>query len=151
MTEPIFFGFEADFVASLRCIPMGVRYNLDTCGIKLKLAQWHRFSEGDRQQLARLACASPEEIAGYRQYLMDLIWQTDQTAASELPIDDNPPWLDGDTIPQDVLAQANAVGRTITVAQWQSLTPLQRFALLKLSRPGHENRNFVPALQDFLG
>ncbi len=33
------FQFEADFVASLRCIPIQVRYKLDTCGIKLKLVQ----------------------------------------------------------------------------------------------------------------
>jgi len=35
-----FFEFEADFVDSLRCIPMHVRLKLDTC-IKLKLAQWN--------------------------------------------------------------------------------------------------------------
>jgi len=32
-----FFQFEADFVDSLRCIPMQVRFKLATCGIKLKL------------------------------------------------------------------------------------------------------------------
>ncbi|MDR9402251.1 MAG: nitrate reductase associated protein, partial [Halothece sp. Uz-M2-17] len=33
--------------------------------------------------------------------------------------------------------------------QWQKLTPLQRFALIKLSRPSHENKNFYPALKEF--
>lgn len=37
---PVFFAFESDFVDSLRCIPMVVRYKLDTCGIKLKLPEW---------------------------------------------------------------------------------------------------------------
>ncbi|HEY9298982.1 MAG TPA: nitrate reductase associated protein, partial [Phormidium sp.] len=31
MTTTKFFQFEADFVNSLRCIPMQVRYKLDTC------------------------------------------------------------------------------------------------------------------------
>ncbi|MDJ0543718.1 MAG: nitrate reductase associated protein, partial [Microcystis sp. M53601_WE4] len=33
--------------------------------------------------------------------------------------------------------------------QWQKLPPSQRFALIKLSRPGHENLNFYPALKEF--
>jgi Conserved nitrate reductase-associated protein (Nitr_red_assoc) len=35
------------------------------------------------------------------------------------------------------------------VDQWATLTPDQRFALLKLSRSNHENRNFLPALKEF--
>ncbi|MEM6714613.1 MAG: nitrate reductase associated protein, partial [Cyanobacteria bacterium P01_C01_bin.147] len=33
--------------------------------------------------------------------------------------------------------------------QWADLSPLARFALCKLSRPGHENRNFLSALYEF--
>ncbi|NEQ62650.1 MAG: nitrate reductase associated protein, partial [Moorea sp. SIO4A1] len=29
------------------------------------------------------------------------------------------------------------------------LTPIQRFALIKLTRPSHENKNFLPALKEF--
>ncbi|MGB0562374.1 MAG: nitrate reductase associated protein, partial [Spirulinaceae cyanobacterium] len=38
---------------------------------------------------------------------------------------------------------------SISLTQWQALRPDQRFALIKLSRPGHENRNFLPAMQEF--
>jgi len=41
--KDLFFDFEADFVLSLRCIPMIVRYKLDTYGVKLKLAHWNHF------------------------------------------------------------------------------------------------------------
>ena len=37
----------------------------------------------------------------------------------------------------------------IEIGQWQQLTDLQRFALLKLSYPGHENKNFPKALAEF--
>ena len=33
--------------------------------------------------------------------------------------------------------------------QWHTLSPLQRFALLKLTREGHESANFVPAMAEF--
>jgi hypothetical protein len=33
--------------------------------------------------------------------------------------------------------------------QWAALSPLQRFALIKLSRSSHENSNFLPALKEF--
>ena len=44
-----FFEFEADFVDSWRCIPMQVRYKLDTCGIKLKLAEWNQMNQTNRK------------------------------------------------------------------------------------------------------
>jgi hypothetical protein len=37
----------------------------------------------------------------------------------------------------------------ISLTQWRGLTVLQRFALLKLTRPGHENKNFSKAMKEF--
>lgn len=147
--EPIFFQFEADFVESLRCIPMVVRYKLDTCGIKLKLEQWNRFGDRDCQALVERPCATPEDIGAYRQFLSDLVWQHTQTSASKLPIDEHPPWMNGNSIPESVEEKAKSVETNLTIEQWQALTPLQRFALIKLSRSSHENRNFIPALKEF--
>jgi hypothetical protein len=149
ITEPVFFDFESDFVASLRCIPMVVRYKLDTCGIKLKLEQWNHFNSTDRQQLAAQPCNTPDEILQYRQDLINLIQQRTQTAASELPIEDRPDWMQTDSIPVSVREKAESVGTALEVEQWRSLDPLQRFALIKLSRSSHENRNFEPALKEF--
>jgi hypothetical protein len=147
----IFFQFESDFVESLRCIPMAVRFKLDTCGIKLKLEHWHRFTEVNRQQLVHDACETAKEIAAYRKYVSDLVLLYTQTPASELPIDEHPPWLDSDNIPVSVQEKAESVEALLSLEQWQTLAPLQRFALIKLSRSSHENRNFLPALREFLG
>jgi hypothetical protein len=38
---------------------------------------------------------------------------------------------------------------SISLAQWKDLNVLQRFALLKLTRPGHENKNFPKAMKEF--
>jgi len=143
-----FFQFEAEFVASLRCIPMQVRYKLDTCGIKLKLQHWYSFSTNERQQLIDLPCATNIEIENYRENLRSLVFQHFKTYPNDLPIDANPAWIQI-IIPDSVLNHTQELDMAIALAQWQNLTPLQRFALIKLSTSNHENDNFLPALQEF--
>lgn len=144
-----FFQFEADFVDSLRCIPMQVRMKLDTCGVKLKLQHWHQFTVQERQSLVEMPCTTPEEIQLYRQYLQQQVIEHTGTPASDLPVDTHLAWMDETTIPPIVQEKAQEVEVSITSQQWATLTPEQRFALIKLSRPSHENQNFLPALKEF--
>ena len=144
-----FFQFESDFVDSLRCIPMQVRYKLDTCGVKLKLAHWHQFSPAERQQLVDLDCTTAAETEHYRLVLRQLVQAHTGELPADLLIDPQPAWTDATTIPESVVAQAQSVDQTIRLDQWAQLSPLQRFALIKLSRSQHENKNFLPALQEF--
>jgi hypothetical protein len=144
-----FFDFEADFVDSLRCIPMVVRMKLDTCGVKLKLAEWNHFTQAECEGLVELPCAGSPDIAAYRDYVSNLIFQHTGHEASLLAIDPDPAWLNDREIPATVLAKIAEEGLEITVAQWANLTPLQRFALIKLTRSSHENNNFLPALREF--
>lgn len=145
---PDFFEFEADFVDSLRCIPMQVRCKLDTCGIKLKLSDWSHLTKADREALVELPWSTESEIQAYREYLQNLILQRSGTSAAELPIEPHPAWLDTN-IPINLQEKAKEFGVTLSSQQWAELTPLQRFALIKLSRPSHENQNFPKALQEF--
>lgn len=144
-----FFQFEMDFASSLRCIPMQVRYKLDLCGIKLKLPQWNQFSNSDRQLLLDLPCQTPEQVQSYRQTLQKLIAKTTGETATELPIEDNPDWENDREIPDSVEKKSEEMEVSFTLDQWAKLTPIQRFALIKLSRSSHENRNFIPALKEF--
>lgn len=144
-----FFQFEDDFVKSLRCIPMQVRLKLDTCGVKLKLSHWSQFDREERQTLVSKPCTSDEESQEYKEFLQDLVTQKTGEPAGELSVDPHPPWLDASTIPQNIQEKAAEFGVKITQEQWSKLTPLQRFALIKLSRPSHENNNFMPALKEF--
>jgi hypothetical protein len=138
-----FFQFEADFVESLRCIPMQVRYKLDTCGVKLKLHHWNQLTPAEKQTLVDASCPPVDE---YRSLLHRLVQAHDPEPPADLPIDPHPAWMDETTIPESVLTQADGA---IAPAQWSALKPLQRFALIKLSRSQHENKNFFPALQEF--
>jgi hypothetical protein len=144
-----FFEFEADFVEALRCIPMQVRYKLDTCGIKLKLQHWHSFSNIQRQNLVDLPCTTDVEIENYRENLRSQVFRNLNTYPNDLPIDQNPAWLQPDPIPASVLQHLAELNLDINPSKWQKLTPLQRFALIKLSTSNHENNNFLPALQEF--
>jgi hypothetical protein len=149
MTNQTFLQFETDFVESLRCIPMIVRMKLDTCGVKLKLEHWHKFSQLERESLVTLPCNNSQEIAAYREFLQNLVINKTGSPAKELTIDANPSWLNANKIPAEVRAKATEFAIEISQQQWSGLTPLQRFALIKLSRPSHENRNFLPALKEF--
>lgn len=144
-----FFQFEADFVESLRCIPMQVRYKLDTCGVKLKLAQWNQFTQDDRRLLVELPSDTEAEVQAYREFLHRLIQERSGTEATDLAIDPAPAWLNSATVPEIVQEKAQQFQVAITTEQWANLTPLQRFALIKLSRSSHENTNFLPALKEF--
>ena len=144
-----FFQFEADFVESLRCVPMQVRLKLDTCGVKLKLPQWNKFNSDDRQRLVDTPCAMEPEIAAYRELLHQMILQRTGDTATDLAIDPHPDWENITIIPKSVQEKAQDVGATLTLAEWALLTPLRRFALIKLSLSGHENHNFLPALKEF--
>ncbi len=149
MSNPNFFKFEADFVDSMRCIPMIVRMKLDTCGVKLKLTHWHQFNEEEHQILVALPCTTPQEIEAYRIYLQNKVSEKNGTPAKELAINPHPSWLNNQEIPSDIQEKAQEWHLNIKQEQWQNLNPLQRFALIKLSRPSHENKNFYAALQEF--
>ena len=99
--------------------------------------------------LVEKPCLTPAEIIDYRQQLNQVLIQQTGKPGTDLPVDENPPWMDAATVPESVSAKAQELGVTITLGQWASLQPLQRFALIKLSRSSHENKNFIPALQEF--
>ncbi|HEY9767874.1 MAG TPA: nitrate reductase associated protein [Coleofasciculaceae cyanobacterium] len=144
-----FFQFEMDFASSLRCIPMQVRYKLDLCGIKLKLPQWSQFSSGDRQKLLSLPCQTSEQVQTYRKTLQELVKKTTGEMATDLTVESAPDWENDFKIPDSVSEKSREAGFPLTVKRWTKLTRIQRFALIKLSRSSHENRNFVPALEEF--
>jgi len=144
------YAFESDFVATLRCIPMAVRFKLDLAGVKLSLRQWSRFTVADRTDLLVAPCASAAEVAAYRGRLVGLIAERANEPAKEIAVDDDPEWAKLDSVPVAIVdfSRLRAVDAP-TPAQWRSLTDLRRFTLLKLTRDGHDNLNFVPALHEF--
>lgn len=144
------FRFEDDFVeANVRCIPMIVRFKLDACGIKLKLAEWSRLSVIERNELMNRPCTTKENINDYKQFLQMLLLKRTGNTGTEIPVEEMPAWAIVDSIQPMLYEKANEFGWEITKEQWVRLSNLQRFALLKLCKPGHENKNFPKAMKEF--
>jgi hypothetical protein len=144
------FAFEEDFVASLRCIPMAVRLKLDRCGIKLSLRQWSRFTVEDRRELLGTPCALRAELEAYRDKLARLVALRTHEAIKPLPEPPAALWEVVGATPNVVLDYAHSLGVTPpSPRQWDELSELQRFALIKLTRDNHDNVNFLPAMREF--
>ena len=148
--ENAFFKFEEDFVESnIRCIPMIVRFKLDACGIKLKLAEWSRMTPSEREDLALSGFDTANDVSRYKENLTRLIFERTGNHAAQIPVPENPAWSRTDEIPYTIQEKLRESALSITLGQWQGLSDLQRFALMKLSYPGHENKNFPRALAEF--
>jgi hypothetical protein len=142
------FAFEDDFTADLRCIPMAVRRKLDLAGIKLKLAHWSELTENERQQL--LAWNDDgTAIAALRQHLLSRTGSLNAGQAKTLPLPTEEAWQQTQHWPEIVLASCLQLGLEPAANGWSQLNELQRFALVKLSHPGHEHRNLPRALIEF--
>lgn len=144
------FDFEMDFAGTLRCIPMVVRFKLDQCGVKLSLRQWSRFSRDERTELVQRDCSTAENVRSYAEYLCGLI----ESKAADKPVRLDPvsaaQWEEAGAVPVRLVVYARQLGLAPpSLQQWRALTPLRRFALFKLTRPGHDNDNFVPAMREF--
>ena len=145
-----YFDFEEDFMEeNIRCIPMVVRFKMDLAGIKLKLGEWRRFHPAERVELALLPTSSSEEIKYYRKNLIRLITKHTGKEATSMPVDNQPAWQNLTEIPKILEEKLSEDKLEISISQWHVLTDIQRFALLKLCRPGHENKNFPKAMVEF--
>ncbi len=145
-----YFDFEEDFIEeNVRCIPMIVRFKMDAAGIKLKLAEWSKFKTAERIELALMPAATNNEVQLYNTYLTNLIENYTANKATVLAIDAKPDWANLENIPAMLQEKANEFDLIITTEKWKALTNLQRFTLLKLCRPGHENKNFPKAIKEF--
>jgi len=145
-----YFSFEDDFVEkNIRCIPMIVRFKMDHAGIKLKLAEWSKFSMEERLELAKRPCSSDEQVKSYNEYLAGLVKKYTGKEATVLTIERNPGWANTNEVPVMLNEKLKEFDWLILADQWKGLTNLQRFALVKLCKEGHENVNFPKAMKEF--
>ena len=143
------FGFESELETSLTYIPMAVRFKLDKCGIKLSLEAWQQLPDDRRRELLQAPCDHATDIASYRQVLCSFVKECTGNEPTSIPMAEHPPWAD-ENIPDQITKAVSAIGLPpLAVARWRVLTPLQRFALVKLSREGREHRNLGLALREF--
>ena len=71
--------------------------------------------------------------------------------ASCLPVPNGAPWQQTAAPPEPVVRSAAALGVELSASRWARLSELERFALCKLARPGHDHHNLAPALEELFG
>jgi len=143
------FAFEQDFVGSWRCIPLCVRRKLDLIGLKLKLSHWLELSQAQRQQLVDW----PDQAEALQQLREQLQAWTRPMADGEarpLPVAEAEPWQRSKPIPEEVQRAARQRQVGLSAQQWAELGELERFALCKLARPGHDHHNLEAAFAELL-
>ena len=142
------FDFEADFTSDLRCIPMAVRRKLDLAGVKLKLSHWGALAGPERQRLLQWPDHS-QAIEQLRQWLLERTAAMADGQAKLLPAAVTDDWQQAEQLPALLEASCRQLQLPLPNTAWQELNELQRFALVKLSHPGHEHRNLPAALREF--
>lgn len=142
------FRFEADFAGDLRCLPMAVRRKLDLAGVKLKLAQWHGLTQEERERLLAWSDDGPS-LEALHLWLLERSRTLPQGPAQPLPPAAGAGWQQAEAPPADLVASCAQLGLSLPPGGWARLDELQRFALVKLSHPGHEHRNLPRALTEF--
>ncbi|MFN5161325.1 MAG: nitrate reductase associated protein [Cyanobacteriota bacterium] len=142
------FAFESDFTADLRCLPMAVRRTLDLAGVKLKLVHWAALTPQERQRLLDWPDSTPEIVA-LRQWLLERTASLAEGPARAIEPATSAPWQQDQDLPAVVAAAVAQLDLELRPESWQGLGELQRFALVKLSHPGHEHRNLPRALAEF--
>lgn len=142
------FAFEADFASDLRCLPMAVRRKLDLAGVKLKLLQWHGLTAGERQRLLEWGDGAAA-IQRLRTWLLERSATLPGGKAGSLEPATATVWQQREAWPAAVRHSCDQMHLTVREEGWRELDELQRFALVKLSHPGHEHRNLPRALAEF--
>ena len=144
------FAFEQDFIGNWRCIPLCVRRKLDLSGVKLKLNHWLALTQDQRQQLVDWPDTS-DALHQLRDHLRQCTASMPDGRAKDLDPVTEAPWQQVDQLPEEVADAAAARGVELTSTHWREIRELDRFALCKLVRPGHDHHNLAAAFNEVLG
>ena len=144
------FAFEQDFVGNWRCIPLCVRRKLDLSGVKLKLNHWLGLSQQQRQELVDWA-DDPKALDLFRDHLRLCTAAMADGMVTDLPVAVAEPWQCPDQLPDLLLEAAQRRRIPLALDRWAGLSELERFALCKLARPGHDHHNLEAAFSEVLG
>ena len=144
------YAFEQDFIGNWRCIPLCVRRKLDLSGVKLKLNHWLALTQDQRQQLVDWP-DTPDALHDLRGHLRQCTAAMPDGRVKDLDPVTAAPWQQADDLPAEVADAAAARGVELTAVHWRAIRELDRFALCKLVRPGHDHHNLAAAFSEVLG
>jgi molybdenum cofactor biosynthesis protein MoaC len=119
------FGFEQP-MRDLELMPIAARRALDTAGLRLSLEAWRTLSIAARSALVESGSAPRVPVPEVEGLL----------GALEPPPERIAPQADPAEIPPDLAAELGSLSKELRL-RWPALSGLERYALVKLARPGH--------------
>jgi hypothetical protein len=144
------FRYEAAFYPGLSRIPLHVRMKLDVTGLKISLKDWLAWSLEERAALCHLPIESEEERRIFASYI-DFLCRRHRNKPAETtePLDGSG-W-EARAVPPEVAQKSAACLNTVTLAQWQSWKPHQRYALFKTAVSKSQPEAFADILDELRG
>ncbi len=144
------FRFEAEIYESLSCVPMQARRKLDAVGIKIGLAQWQQLGRGERLMICHAPANSPDECAALKVFIEEATLARAGSAPKILPEEVRRGAEPPKSPPERLIANARALGTSLTQDKWHSLDDDERYALIKLGDVERPSHNLPAALAEFL-
>jgi hypothetical protein len=149
-SRPFLFSFETAHTEPLAFIPLGVRFYLDRCGVRLSLAQWQALPETARASLASLEPALDDGSARAFEDLLDVHARAHAIGVVERQSPEDVDELSSRAVPASVASQAGQHGlEAPSQAAWDGLSVAQRYALTKLARKARRSDDFAAATREF--
>ena len=90
-------------------------------------------------------------LLGLKEHLRICTQDMADGVVRDLPPAVGMPWQQLEAVPEQVSAAAAARGVKLSSDEWMSISELDRFALCKLVRPGHDHDNLESASSEVLG
>jgi cyclic pyranopterin phosphate synthase len=115
--------------AALDLLPLAARRALDVAGLKLSLEAWRALPLESRRALVNLGASFAVDLEGVARLL-----QPAQTTRIEAVVEPH-----AGAVPAE-LSMMFGPSRPISAALWQALSPLDRYALLKVASKGNPER-----------
>ncbi len=115
----------------LGLMPLSARRAADAAGLRPSLAAWRGLPRDDRMRLCRLGEAATVDVAGVAAVLSRLEPAVDRVAPAAEPSAETPP---------ETLLAALGPEQPLSAAVWSALSPLERYALVKVARRGASPR-----------
>ena len=148
--QPYLFSFETAHAEPLAFIPLGVRFYLDRCGLRLSLAQWQVLPEAARASLASLRPALDDGAAQAFENLLDVHVRAHGGGVVERQPPTALDELSPQAVPESVVSQATQHGfEGPSQAAWDDLSVAQRYVLTKLARKARRSDDFAAATREF--
>ncbi len=125
--------------ATLDLVPLAARRALDSAGLKVSLEAWRSLPLESRRSIAEAGSSASVDEARVQAAL-----SSSETSSIERSVEASP-----SRVPDELTGSLGA-GRPISPALWTALSPLDRYALLKVASRGKPER-LGAAYQEIVG